>query len=115
MKPPEKEKIMLYRNDTADFLGFEFATFRLREGKSEKDLVELSKEVDERFLSEQEGLLSHFLLRGKDGFYADVAIATTQERAEEVCQLWLHNDVAKKYLELLDQESVDMTFWSRIT
>ena len=106
---------MLYRNEAAEFVGFEFATFRLREGVSEKNLVALSKEVDERFLSEQKDLLGHFLLRGKDGIYADVAIATTQEKAEEICQMWLHNDVAKKYLELLDHDSVDMSFWSRIT
>ncbi|WP_299946583.1 hypothetical protein [uncultured Microbulbifer sp.] len=106
---------MLYRTETAEFMGLEFASFRLAEGAFEKDLIALSKAVDESFLSEQEGLLSHFLLRGKDGVYADVAIATTQARAEEICQMWLDNAVAKQYLELLDQDSVDMSFWSRIT
>ncbi|USD19835.1 hypothetical protein MJO52_12160 [Microbulbifer variabilis] len=105
---------MLYHNRTADFIGFEFATFRLREGVSEKDLIVLSKEVDDAFLSKQEGLLSHFLLRGKNGIYADVSLALTQERAEQICQLWLDNEVTRMYLQLLDSESVDMTFWSKI-
>ncbi len=106
---------MIFHDKTADFAGFEFAIFRLREGVSKEQLIELSKKVDDEFLSTQNGLLSHFLLKGKDGLYADVAIATSQEKAEELCQQWLHNDVALEYLELLDKESVDMSFWSRIS
>lgn len=106
---------MIFHKETSGFVGLEFAVFQLQEGVTEEQLLSLSQEVDDKFLSKQEGLLSHFLLRGKDGKYADVAIATTQKKAEEICQLWLHNDVAKQYLELLDQESVDMSFWSRIS
>lgn len=106
---------MIFRNSTASFSGVEFALFRLKEGVSEEQLIALSKEVDEKFLIKEKELLSHFLLKSKDGTFADVAIATTQEKAEEICQLWLSNDVAKQYLELLDQESVDMSFWTRIT
>ncbi|WP_444894845.1 hypothetical protein [Microbulbifer sp. SSSA005] len=106
---------MIFKNNTSEFLGFEFAVFQLKDGVTEEQLLALSKEVDDKFLSNEKEILSHFLLKGKDGKYADVAIATTQVKAEEVCQLWLHNDVTQKYLELLDQESVDMSFWSRIS
>lgn len=94
--------------------GMEFATFRLKEGVTEARLVELSHQVESEFLSQQEELVLHFLIRGKDGIYADVAIASSQEKAEEYCQQWLSNKVALEYLELLDKESVSMTFWSRI-
>lgn len=110
-----KEVVMIFKDSTSSFAGFEFAVFKAKEGVTEEDLLTLSKEVDDRFLSNEEELLSHFLLKGKDGLYADVAIATTQKKAEEICQLWLHNDVAKRYLELLDETSVDMTFWTRIS
>ena len=106
---------MIFKDTTSAFAGFEFAVFKVKDGVTEEDLLALSKEVDDKFLANEQELLSHFLLRGKGGLYADVAIATTQEKAEEICQLWLHNDVAKQYLQLLDEESVDMTFWTRIS
>lgn len=106
---------MIFRTDTAEFSGFEMAQFRLREGVTEQQLLAVVKRVDDEFLSHQPDLYAHFLLRGKDGIYADVAIATTQQRAEQICQSWLTNDVALQYLQLLDESSVDMSFWTRIS
>lgn len=94
--------------------GMEFATFKLKDGVTEATLVELSNQVEIGFLSQQEELVLHFLVRGKDGIYADVAIASSQQKAEEYCQQWLSNKVALQYLELIDKESVSMTFWTRI-
>lgn len=94
--------------------GMEFATFRLKEGVTEARLVELSNQVESEFLSQQEELVFHFLVRGENGTYADVAVASSQEKAEEYCQQWLSNKVALEYLELIDKESVNMTFWMRI-
>lgn len=94
--------------------GMEFATFRLRKGVTETELVELSIKLEQEFLSQQEELVLHFLIRGAGGIYADVAIASTQEKAEEYCQQWLSNKVALQYLELIDKDSVNMTFWTRI-
>ena len=94
--------------------GLEFAVFKLKEGVSENKLIELSKKVESDFLKQQDELIVHFLVRGQDGTYADVAIATTQQKAEEYCQQWLTDPVALEYLELIEHESVDMTFWARI-
>ena len=94
--------------------GMEFATFRLKEGVTETLLVELSNKVEAELLSKQGELIFHFLVRGADGIYADVAIASSQEKAEEYCQQWLNNTVALEYLELLEKESVNMTFWTKI-
>ncbi|WP_218313671.1 hypothetical protein [Halomonas sp. 18071143] len=105
----------MIKNGNIDSIGgMEFATFRLKEGVTEARLVELSNQVESEFLSRQEELILHFLVRGTDGVYADVAIASSQEKAEEYCQQWLGNAVALEYLELLDKESVNMTFWTRI-
>ncbi|UTW04936.1 hypothetical protein KDX31_08035 [Amphritea atlantica] len=105
----------MIKNGNIDSIGgMEFATFRLKGGVTEAWLVELSNNVEKEFLSQQDELVLHFLVRGEDGMYADVAIARSQEKAEEYCQQWLSNTVALEYLELIDKESVNMTFWTRI-
>lgn len=105
----------MIKNSNIDRIGgMEFATFRLKAGVTEATLIELSNQVEVEFLSQQEELVLHFLVRGTDGIYADVAIASSQEKAEEYCQQWLSNKVALEYLELIDTESVSMTFWTKI-
>nr|WP_086938768.1 hypothetical protein [Thaumasiovibrio occultus] len=94
--------------------GMEFATFKLKDGVTEEQLVALSHQVEEQFLCQQEELILHFLVRGKDGVYADVAIASSQAKAEEYCRQWLENETALTYLELIAPDSVNMTFWTRI-
>lgn len=106
---------MISNNNLDSIGGMEFATFKLKEGVTEAKLVELSTQVEAEFLSQQEELVLHFLVRGADGVYANVAIASSQEKAEEYCQQWLSNRVALEYLELLEQETVNMTFWTRIS
>ena len=105
---------MIKNSDIDSIGGMEFATFKLKDGVTEATLVELSNQVEVEFLSQQEELVLHFLVRGTDGIYADVAIASSQEKAEEYCQQWLSNKVALEYLELIDKETVNMTFWTRI-
>lgn len=105
---------MIHNRQIDSIGGMEFATFKLKGGVTEAKLVELSKKVELEFLSQQNELILHFLIRGADGTYADVAIASSQEKAEEYCQEWLSNSVALEYIELMDRESVSMTFWTRI-
>ncbi|MFC6634622.1 hypothetical protein [Microbulbifer taiwanensis] len=105
---------MIKKGDIDSIGGMEFATFRLKEGVTEATLVELSNRVELDFLSQQDELILHFLVRGANGTYADVAIASSQEKAEEYCQQWLSDKVALEYLELIDKESVNMTFWTRV-
>lgn len=96
------------------FAGMEFGTFKLKEGASESEMLKAAQVADEMFLSKEEGFLGHAVLRGKDGLYADVAFATTQEKAEEVCGKWMENEYTMKYIEVIDPESVNLSFWKRI-
>ncbi|MCG8383036.1 MAG: hypothetical protein MJA28_12640 [Gammaproteobacteria bacterium] len=105
---------MILRGTTANFRGVELAFFRLKRDVNEAQLLALSEQVNNMFLTNQEGLLARFLLRGNAGLYVDMTFATTQARAEEICQLWLSHAAAKAYLKLLDERSVDMSFWTRI-
>lgn len=104
----------LMRNDALSFAGLEFATFRLKAGVTEASLLAASARVDREFLAGQEGLLGHVLLKGSGGLYADMALADSQQRAEQICALWTGNAVALGYIELLDPQSVSMTFWQRL-
>ena len=77
-------------------------------------MTRAAEEMEERFLSQEDGFIGHAILKGKDGQYVDLAFATSQEKAEEICGKWMQNEFALKYLEFIDPDSVDISFWSRI-
>ncbi|MFM4930142.1 hypothetical protein ACW5XA_06345 [Aeromonas dhakensis] len=105
---------MIIKGDMQGAGGVEFATFRLKEGGTEADLLALAHRVESEFLVQQSELIVHCLLRGADGIYADLVMAPSQSLVEAYCQQWLHNAVAGEYLTLLDPDSVNMSFWTRI-
>ncbi|MGE6184505.1 hypothetical protein ACLHZ2_17355 [Aeromonas media] len=105
---------MIINGDMQGTGGVEFATFRLKEGVTEASLLALSRRVESEFLVQQSELIVHCLLRGADGLYADLVMAPSQSLVEAYCQQWLHNEVAGEYLTLLDRNSVNMSFWTRI-
>jgi len=96
------------------FVGMEFCTFRLKEGASEAKMLEAAKNMEQEFLSKEQGFLGHGVLKGKDRTYVDLAFATSQQKAEAICGKWMENEFALKYLEFIDSESVDLSFWQRI-
>ena len=104
----------LLKEDTLGFAGFEFGVFRLKPGVSEADMLAAAQQADKAFLSKQEGFLGHVILKGKDGSYADVGFASSQEKAEAICAQWMDNAHTLRYLEFIEPDSVDMTFWTRI-
>ncbi|WOX50492.1 hypothetical protein R2E40_11735 [Aeromonas sp. CD] len=105
---------MIIKGNMQGVGGVEFATFRLKEGVTEADLLALAHRVESEFLVQQSELIVHCLLRGADGLYADLVMAPSQSLVETYCQQWLHNAVAGEYLSLLDHDSVNMSFWTRI-
>ncbi|WP_323933119.1 hypothetical protein [Aeromonas hydrophila] len=105
---------MIIKGDIQGAGGVEFATFRLKEGVTEADLLALAHRVESEFLVQQSELIVHCLLRSANGLYADLVMAPSQSLVEVYCQQWLHNAVAGEYLTLLDPDSVNMSFWTRI-
>ncbi|HAT6342571.1 TPA: hypothetical protein JAJ28_000225 [Aeromonas hydrophila] len=105
---------MIIKGNMQGVGGVEFATFRLKEGVTEADLLALAHRVESEFLVQQSELIVHCLLRGADGLYADLVMAPSQSLVETYCQQWLYNAVAGEYLSLLDHDSVNMSFWTRI-
>ncbi len=98
-------------SSVSSFLGMEFALFKLKDGASEAEMLKAAEAADKNFLSKQDGFLGHAVLKGKDGLYVDLSFATTKEKVEEICGKWMTNEFTLKYLEFIQPESVDMSFW----
>ncbi len=98
----------------AGFSGIEFGIFKLKKGVSESEMLKSAKIADQKFLSKEDGFLGHTVLKGEGGLYVDLTFASTKEKAEEICGKWMNNEFTLKYLEFIDPESVNMSFWSRI-
>ncbi len=101
-------------NSISSFTGLEFGLFKLKNGASEKEMLKAAEDADKYFMSNEEGFLGHAVLKGENGLYVDLSFSTTKEQAEEICGKWMSNEFALKYIEFIDPESVDMSFWSRI-
>jgi len=94
--------------------GMEFGMFKLKKGVSESDMLHAAKIAEQKFLCDEDGFLGHAVLKGDGDLYADVTFAITKEKAEEICGKWLNNEFTLKYLENIDPDSVNMSFWDRI-
>lgn len=97
-----------------DFNGVEFATFKLKKGVTEADMLAAAETATLEFFSKEEGVLGHTILKGEAGLYADVTFASTKEKAEAICGKWMSNQFALAYLEFINPDSVNMTFWTKI-
>jgi len=98
----------------SSFIGMEFCTFKLKKDACEAEMLEAAKRMEQEFLSQEQGFLGHGVLKGNDGVYVDLAFATSKDKAELICQKWMDNEFALKYLDFIDSESVDLSFWERI-
>jgi hypothetical protein len=96
------------------FNGLEFGTFRLKAGMAEADMLAAARIMEDEFLAREEGFLGHAILKGGDGVYADLAFATSQAKAEEICGKWLQNPHALAFLACIDPASTSMSFWTRL-
>ena len=96
------------------FSGVEIGFFKLKPGITEKDMLLAAESADKNFLCKEPGFLGHSVLKGEDGLYVDLSFATSKEQAQEICGKWMDNEFTLKYIEHIDPESVDMSFWQRI-
>lgn len=96
------------------FNGLEFGTFRLKAGTAEADMLAAAKIMEDEFLDKEEEFLGHAILKGSDDTYVDMAFASTQAKAEEICGKWMQNPHALKFLGFIDPASAKMSFWTRL-
>lgn len=105
----------MHSSNLSSFAGLEWGRFKLKPGVSEAQLLASHACVTKEFMSRQEGILGHYLLKGPDGNYADLALADSQARAEQVCAMWMENAITLALVEQLEPTSVDISFWQRIS
>lgn len=79
----------------------EWAPFRLREGLTERDLLEASNSLQADFLARQDGFLRRELLRGPDGAWADLVYWADRASADAVMQLVAESPVCQRYFSLM--------------
>ena len=94
--------------------GVESGTFKLKAGVSEAQLREVAQEVEQGFLCDEPGFIAHLVLKETDDQYADITLAETPQQVEAICNKWLENPLAQRYLALVDPDSVKLSFWTRI-
>jgi heme-degrading monooxygenase HmoA len=97
--------------------GMEFSLFRLRQGADEKTLLTAAENMAAGLYADESGFIGHFIVRGGDGMYADVILATSGQRANELCQKWGTDPVSEycqPYQALIDPSSVQLKFWDRV-
>jgi len=99
---------------TDKFLGCEFTKFRPKIDVTEKQLIDACHKMETEFLEREEGFIHHMLLKGDNGLWADVVFAKTKADAERICSNLPKNSACHEYLGLIQEESVELTFWSRV-
>jgi hypothetical protein len=106
-----------HRHTTGHIGGMEFSLFRMQANKDEKALINAAERMAAGLYAGEPGFIDHFVLRGSNGVYADVVLASSGERANELCQKWgagPFTEACLPYLEIIDPSSVEMNFWERL-
>jgi hypothetical protein len=81
----------------------EWAPFRLRDGVSEPELREASRQLQSEFLARQPGFLRRELVRGDDGGFVDVVWWASRRAAEEAVENAAASASCARYFSLMEQ------------
>ncbi len=101
--------------------GLEFSHFRLRADSNAAELLSAACEMAQGLYEGQPGFVEHAILHNGRGEYVDLVLADSAARAEALCQSWHSGNepggyakTCQRYLSLMEPESVQMGFWSRV-
>ena len=100
-------------NSTDDFHGIEFSMFRAKPEVLDEQLFAACQKMEKEFLLREEGFIQHALLKGDNGSWADVVFTKSKADAERICKNFMGNSACLEYLQLIEEGSVNLTFWSR--
>ncbi|MEH0076107.1 hypothetical protein V6L76_16990 [Pannonibacter sp. Pt2] len=87
--------------------GVEIGRFRLRQGVTEETMRAAYDKMIADHLSRQPGWLGQRLIRLQDGSFIDAAFATTQARAQDICNAWAGNAHCDAFLSLVEPVSME--------
>ena len=97
--------------------GMEFSPFKLRTGAHADALPAAARKMAEGLYANEDGYIGHLILHDGSGQYADVVFASSQSRANELCQKWGSEpfaDACLDYLALVEPTTIDLKFWQRV-
>jgi len=100
-------------NNIDHFLGCEFSMFRAKPEVSDEQLIAACQKMEKEFLRKEEGFIQHSLLKGDNDSWADVVFTKSKEDAERICKNFMGNSACLEYLQLIEEGSANLTFWSR--
>ncbi|AYR21496.1 hypothetical protein [Alcaligenes faecalis] len=87
--------------------GIEVGQFRLRQGFSEEALRAAHTKMVNKHLSLQPGWLGQRLVRLQDGSFMDIAFATTDTHAQNICRSWAGNADCNTFLDMIEPISME--------
>ena len=77
------------------------APIELKDGVSERALIEASDAFQNAFASQQPGIKKRLLLRAKDGNYADLVFFASKEAADRVVEAELKSEACRDYFNVM--------------
>lgn len=97
--------------------GVEFSLFQLKTSADAARLSQAAQAMVDQLYRPQPGFIHHQVLCKPDGWFADVLLASSVQRAQELCNLWhepQHLAACQDYLDLIEPSSIQMAFWQSI-
>ena len=87
--------------------GVELGRFRLRNDGDEAAMRAAWQQMVNGYLSHQAGWQGQHLLKLADGVFIDLALAESQQRAEQICALWQNQPLCNAFLALIEPLSME--------
>lgn len=88
----------------------EFTSFRKKEAVSDDELIKAVLKFELSFLSHQEGLIFHCLLRNFNQEYANLLFVEDMENLKKLEKAAAHDQYAKAFFNLIELKTISMNF-----
>ncbi len=85
----------------------EFVKFKQKEGTDEGNFLDASDAMLED-VSKFKGFIKRELLKGKDGFWADLVHWETMEDAQNAMKEVMNHKTCQLFFSMIDESSIDM-------
>ncbi len=99
-----------------DFSCIEFGTFCPKTDGSftEKSMLEISKKIEDKYLSNFSEGRAHFMGKVDETTYSEIAFVENLGMARRICNGYVQDDTCLELLSIFDPESVDLDFWYKL-
>ena len=88
----------------------EFTTFSKADGVKDEELINAVMQFEKEYITKQEGIIFHCLLRNLQGDYANLVFADDMASLQHISDGIMDSGVGKRFLQLVDYSTVKMHF-----